>query len=110
MQALGHWLSALPLQTRAVSKQRKVQLPTAPVRTRVKSRLSTHRFDCVWQVATGSQVSPASSTPLPQTRMQLLSLLALQPEGQQPSPLVQVDTVPPFTHSRVQAEPRNMRS
>src|SRR5690349_8890352 len=38
----------------------------------------------------GSQVSPASTTPLPQLAEQLLSLLALQPGGQQPSPLRQV--------------------
>jgi hypothetical protein len=42
------------------------------------------------QEAGGSQVSPASTTLLPQAGRQLLSLLALQPEGQQPSPWVQV--------------------
>jgi hypothetical protein len=40
-----------------------------------------------------SHVSPASTTPLPHIGMQLLSLVALQPEGQQPSPLVHVVTV-----------------
>ena len=37
-----------------------------------------------------SQVSPDSTTPLPQTGVQSVSLVALQPEGQQPSPEVQV--------------------
>ena len=37
-----------------------------------------------------SQVSPDSTTPLPQTAVQSVSLVALQPEGQQPSPEVQV--------------------
>jgi hypothetical protein len=40
------------------------------------------------QVAGGSQVSPGSSTPLPQLAEQLLSVIAVQPPGQQPSPLM----------------------
>jgi hypothetical protein len=36
-----------------------------------------------------SQSSPLSTTPLPQTGLQSLSLLALQPEGQQPSLFLQ---------------------
>jgi hypothetical protein len=36
-----------------------------------------------------SQVSPDSTTPLPQTALQSESLLLLQPAGQQPSPEVQ---------------------
>src|SRR5262249_26610759 len=43
-----------------------------------------------------SQVSPAaiSTTPLPHTAGQALSLLLLQPLGQQPSPLAHVDCWP----------------
>jgi hypothetical protein len=41
----------------------------------------------VGQDAAGSQVSPGSTTLLPQLALQSLSLTALQPEGQQPSPL-----------------------
>lgn len=42
------------------------------------------------QVPLGSHVSPGSMTPLPQTAGQSLSSSAVQPERQQPSPLVQV--------------------
>jgi hypothetical protein len=38
----------------------------------------------------GSQVSPFSTTPLPQVGEQSESLLALHPSGQQPSPATQV--------------------
>jgi len=38
----------------------------------------------------GSQVSPFSTTPLPQVGEQSESLLALHPAGQQPSPATQV--------------------
>ena len=44
----------------------------------------------VRQVAGGSQVSPGSTTPLPQVGEQSESVLALHPAGQQPSPEVQV--------------------
>ena len=40
----------------------------------------------------GSQVSPASWMLLPQVGEQSLSLLALQPVGQQPSPSTQLET------------------
>ena len=52
-----------------------------------------------------SQSSPGSTTPLPHTGMQLLSLLALHPDAQQPSPLVQVEMVPDATHCRWQPVP-----
>jgi hypothetical protein len=42
------------------------------------------------QVDLGSQVSPASTTPLPHFGVQSESLLALHPAGQQPSPDTQV--------------------
>jgi hypothetical protein len=38
------------------------------------------------QVVAGSQVSPASTTPLPQLAEQSVSAVASQPTGQQPSP------------------------
>jgi hypothetical protein len=50
----------------------------------------------------GSQLSPASTTPLPQVAGQSLSLLALQPGGQQPSPPMHVVCSRSFTHWAVQ--------
>jgi hypothetical protein len=44
----------------------------------------------VGQLEAGSQVSPGSTTPLPQVGEQSESVLALHPAGQQPSPEVQV--------------------
>jgi hypothetical protein len=43
----------------------------------------------VGQEVFGSQVSPGSTTPLPQVGEQSESLLALHPAGQQPSPETQ---------------------
>jgi hypothetical protein len=53
-----------------------------------------------------SQTSPASRTPLPHSTAQSESLLALQPPGQQPSPLVHA-AIGSWTHTRSQvaAEP-----
>src|SRR5262245_43889528 len=45
--------------------------------------------------APGSQLSPISTTPLPQTGEQLLSLFALHPVGQQLSLLTQPVIMPP---------------
>ena len=42
-----------------------------------------------------SQSSPDSTTPLPHTGGQLLSLIELHPVGQQPSLLTQPEMVPP---------------
>ena len=44
----------------------------------------------VGQVDPGSQVSPGSTTPLPQLGEQSESVFALHPAGQQPSPATQV--------------------
>ena len=44
----------------------------------------------VGQLATGSQYSPLSTTPFPQTGLQSSSFVELQPEAQHPSPSVQV--------------------
>ena len=64
----------------------------------------------VWQPMGGqadgqlpSQVSPASMTPLPQRGAQSLSLVALQPVGQQPSEKAQVACVPSSAQRAVQA-------
>ena len=53
-------------------------------------------FASLWQAAcrrlhsaTGSQVSPRSTTPLPHLGVQSLSLVALQADGQHPSPFAQ---------------------
>ena len=43
----------------------------------------------VGQEVAGSQVSPFSTTPLPQLGEQSESVLAVQPAGQQPSPATQ---------------------
>jgi hypothetical protein len=56
----------------------------------------------VGQVPGGSQLSAASSTPLPQAATQSLSLPALQAGGQQPSPPMQVVWSRSFTHAAVQ--------
>ena len=44
----------------------------------------------VGQEDAGSQVSPPSTTPLPQVGEQSESVFALHPAGQQPSPEIQV--------------------
>jgi hypothetical protein len=64
------------------------------------------------QALAGSQVSPRSTTPLPQLGAQSLSLLALQPDGQQPSLLAQAVCMPAFTHAtlHIAAVPVRLRS
>jgi len=57
-----------------------------------------------------SHVSPDSTTPLPQTGEQLLSLFALQVPGQHASPFAHAAIVPAFTHCRVHAVPESDRS
>ena len=82
----------------------KVQLATTPLRVRTVLLSLTHMSNCGWQLVWGgSQVSFGSMIEFPHTGLQLLSLLALQPPGQQESPLVQVVMVLAFTHSAVQA-------
>jgi hypothetical protein len=65
----------------------------------------------VGQVASGSQVSPLSTTPLPQTTEQSASLPTLQPGGQQLSPDAQVVCMPSSTQAAVHAaaEPISFR-
>jgi hypothetical protein len=68
--------------------QVRLQLAALPVEPSIVHAFpSLHELG---QLAGGSQVSPASIVPLPQVVEQSLSVLTLQPAGQQPSPLVQV--------------------
>jgi hypothetical protein len=68
--------------------QATLQLALLPViRSMVQALLSLQE---VGQEDFGSQVSPFSTTPLPQVGEQSESLLALHPAGQQPSPATQV--------------------
>jgi hypothetical protein len=114
MQAIGQKVSACaPPQVRADVVHVKVQLATAPALTRTWSASLTHASDCAWHDDGGSHVSPASMTELPQVGLQSLSVLALQLDGQQPSPPTQSLIVSAaFTHFAVQAAavPCSMRS
>src|SRR5262249_24116851 len=85
-------------QVRGVVVHANVQLATEPAFTRTWSLSFTQASDCVWQVEGGSHVSPASTAELPQVIVQSLSLLALHPAAQQPSPLVHVAMTVVFTH------------
>ena len=67
----------------------------------VHELLSLQSITEAGQRAGGSQVSPASTTLLPQTGEQSLSMLALHPGAQQPSPLVQT-MIGVWTHCAVQ--------
>jgi hypothetical protein len=111
-QLNGQNPSEVPLQPRAVFMHANVQLATTPVLVSMVLLSLTQASDWVWHALGGSQVSPASTTELPQTGVQLLSVLALQPDGQQPSPFVQAVTAVVFTHLAVQAAavPCSMRS
>jgi hypothetical protein len=64
-----------------------VQLARLPDRLSMVQALPSLQEAAVGQVDTGSQVSPGSTTLLPQLALQSLSLTALQPGAQQPSPL-----------------------
>lgn len=65
--------------------QAAVQLAALPVSVSIVQRLSSSQSATRGQLEGGSQVSLPSRAPLPQLAEQLLSLLALQPAGQQPS-------------------------
>jgi hypothetical protein len=74
-----------------VRAQAAVQLAALPV-----SESMVQAFPSLHEASVGqlpSQSSPASTTPFPQLAEQLLSLLALHPLGQQPSPFVHVEMV-----------------
>jgi hypothetical protein len=80
-----------------------VQSPAVPVRVRMVLASPMQASDCAVHDATGSHFSPGSTTPLPHAGAQLLSLLALQPGGQQPSLLAQAVCSVVFTQAAVQA-------
>jgi hypothetical protein len=101
--AVGQKPSEPPLHARAVVTQAKVQAATEPVCIRTLFLSSTQASDCVWHAEGGSHVSPVSITEFPHTGVQSLSLLALQPDGQHPSPFLHVVTTVEFTHVAVQA-------
>lgn len=65
-----------------------MQLAALPVSVSIVQLFPSEQL--VGQLAGGSQVSPASRIELPQLVEQLLSVVELQPVGQQPSPLVQL--------------------
>src|SRR5262249_13677294 len=61
------------------------------------------------QLDAGSQVSPASTTPLPHFAVQSLPWLALQAAGQQPSPGTHAACTPLSTHWAWQVLPLTTR-
>jgi hypothetical protein len=65
-----------------------MQLAALPVSVSMVQAVPSLHIAAVGQEAIGSHVSLASITPLSQVVVQSLSVLALQPGGQQPSPLV----------------------
>ena len=84
-QPVGQKPSDVPLQARAEVTHANVHAATEPVRVRTVLRSPTQASYCIWHADGGSHFSPVSTAPLPQVGVQLLSLLALQPDGQQPS-------------------------
>jgi hypothetical protein len=77
------------------STQRAVHAAAVPVSF---CRVQPTAGQLAGHVPGGSQASPASITPLPHAALQSLSLLALQPGGQQPSALTQAVCMPSLTH------------
>ena len=88
LQPLGQQPSLLVQVVIGVWVHCTLQVPELPVMVSTVHGLLS--LQLVGQVPGGSHVSPGSTTPLPHTGVQLLSVLALQPPGQQPSLLVQV--------------------
>jgi hypothetical protein len=109
-QTAGQKPSDVALHGRVLDEQTNVQREGTPLRVLIVLASPTQSSYWVWQTDGGSQLSPASTTPLPQVGEQSLSLLALQPGGQQESPFAQAVFVPAFTHAAVQAVPCNVRS
>lgn len=102
-QLEGQNPSEVPLQVRPLVVQANVQVATEPVLVRMLLASLRQASDWVWHALGGSHFSPASTTEFPQTGVQLLSLLALQVEGQQPSPFAQALITVVLTHLAVQA-------
>jgi len=82
--------------------QTAVQLAAAPVSFR---RAQAIQGQVVGQLEVGSQVSPLSTAPLLHFGMQSLSLVALQPAGQQPSPFMHAVCILSSTHWAWQPPP-----
>jgi len=99
-------------QVRRVVAQTYVQALTLPDEVRMLSASDTHAVIWVVQALGGSQVSPASTTLLPQAGWQSVSLLELQLDGQQPSLFAHAVCKLPLTHrtSQVAALPARTRS
>jgi hypothetical protein len=93
--------AVVPLHGRGVVVQTNVHAATVPERVRMLLPSLTHASYCVWQAEGGSHFSPASTTEFPHTAVQLLSVLALQVGGQQPSPLMHVLMSVVLTHFAV---------
>jgi hypothetical protein len=89
-----------------------VQALTLPDEVRTLSASDTQAVICAVQALGGSQVSPVSTTLLPQAGWQSVSLVALQLAGQQASPFAHVVCRLPSTHraSQVPALPARTRS
>jgi hypothetical protein len=103
VQAVGQNPSAPAVHPRATEVQAKVQLATVPDRVRTLLLSLTQASDWAWQVEIGSHFSPDSTAPFPHVGVQSLSLLALQPVGQQESPLAHAEIEVVFTHLAVHA-------
>jgi len=83
LQPAGQQASLGPQAVIGSCWQRAVQLAALPcMLSRVQALPSSQ---LVGHDEGGSQVSPISTTPFPQVALQLGSLVALQPDGQQPS-------------------------
>jgi len=98
-QPAGQQPSPLEHVTTAVRTQATLQFSALPVVVSTVHALPS--LHVVGQVPGGSQVSPGSITPLPHVVEQSPSLFALQPAGQQPSPLSQL-TIAACVQARLQ--------
>jgi hypothetical protein len=94
---VGQYVSIGP-QVRCRRVQAKVQAAALPDSVTMVLASFTHAVWMVVQAAGGSQVSPDSTVPLPQLGLQSLSLIAVQPAGQQASLLAQALCRLPFPH------------
>jgi hypothetical protein len=103
LQSMSWVAPQVALHERDVTVQTKVQLATVPDLVLMVLLSLVQASDWVWQAEGGSHFSPASITEFPHTAVQSLSLLALQADGQQPSPFLHVVVTVVFTHLAVQA-------
>jgi hypothetical protein len=87
-QPEGQQPSELTQLVMALKTQSAVQEPALP--TRVSEVQTLPSLQLEGQLATGSQVSPDSTTALSQTGLQSSSVRLLHPEGQQPSASTQL--------------------